>query len=155
MDGSQGSGGVLSRISLYIAAACGEPACAFLDNCSGHIETADSSSALRKIRTSIRFLPPNSTNLTQPCDSFVFQEIKEEWSRRWDADKVAMVQSGKWKIGEGSSGKIINPGKRYFLQLAADCIKAVNNMKDKNGLSWSRKAMIKCGLSLGLNGQWA
>jgi hypothetical protein len=65
-----------------------------------------------------------------------------------------MVQSGKWKNGEGSSGKLINPGKRYFLQLAADCIKAVNNMKDKNGLGWSRKAMIRCGLSLGLNGQW-
>jgi hypothetical protein len=47
-----------------------------------------------------------------------------------DADKVAMVQNGKWKIGKESSGKLINPGKRYFLQLAADFIKAVNNMKD-------------------------
>jgi DDE superfamily endonuclease len=126
----------------------------FLDNCGGHNETADSSSALRKIRRSIRFLPRNSTHLTQPCDSFEIQKFNEEWSRRWDADKVAMVQSGKWKNGEGSPGKLINPGKRYFLQLAADCIKAVNNMKDKNGLSWSRKVMIRCGLSLGLNGQW-
>jgi hypothetical protein len=32
--------------------------------------------------------------------------------------------------------------------------KAVNNMKDKNGLSWSCKVMIRCGLSLGINGQW-
>jgi hypothetical protein len=31
---------------------------------------------------------------------------------------------------------------------------AVNNMKDKNGLSWSRKAMIRGRLSLGLDGQW-
>jgi hypothetical protein len=34
----------------------------FLDNCGGHNETAGSSSALRKIRTSIRFLCPNSTH---------------------------------------------------------------------------------------------
>jgi hypothetical protein len=27
-------------------------------------------------------------------------------------------------------------------------------MKDKNGLSWSRKAMMMCGLSLGLYGHW-
>jgi DDE superfamily endonuclease len=86
----------------------------FLDNCGGNNETADSSSALRKIRTSIRVLPPNSTHLTQPCDSFVLQKIKEAWSRRRDADKVAMVQSGKWKSGEGSSGKLINPGKMVF-----------------------------------------
>jgi hypothetical protein len=28
-------------------------------------------------------------------------------------------------------------------------------MKDVSGLSWSRKAMIRCGLSLGLNGEWS
>jgi DDE superfamily endonuclease len=126
----------------------------FVDNCGGHNETADSAAALQKIRTSVRFLPPNSTHLTQPCDSFVIQKIKDEWRRRWDAEKVTMVQSGKWKNGEGSSGKLINPGKRYFLQLAADCIKAVNNMRDNNGLCWSRKTMMGCGLSLGLNGRW-
>jgi DDE superfamily endonuclease len=49
----------------------------FLDNSGGHNETADSSSALRKIRTSIRYLPSNSTHLTQPCDSFVIQKFKE------------------------------------------------------------------------------
>jgi hypothetical protein len=108
----------------------------FLHNCS--------SSALRKIRTSIRFLPPNSTHLTKPCESLVTKKIKEKWSRRWDGDKMAMVQSGKWESGEGSSGKLINPVKWYFLQLAADCMKAVNNMKDNNGVSWSRLAIVTC-----------
>jgi hypothetical protein len=28
-------------------------------------------------------------------------------------------------------------------------------MKDQNGLSWARKAMIRCGLSLGLDGTWS
>jgi hypothetical protein len=27
-------------------------------------------------------------------------------------------------------------------------------MRDENGLSWSRKAMIRCGLALDLNGIW-
>jgi DDE superfamily endonuclease len=86
-----------------------------LDYCGGHNETADSSSALRKIRTSIRFLPPNSTHLTQPCDSFVIQKINKEWSRRWDADKVAMVQSGKWKKWLGLVGKTYQSWKKVFL----------------------------------------
>jgi hypothetical protein len=48
----------------------------------------------------------------------------------------------------------MNPGKRYFLKLAAKCIKAVNAMKDKNGLSYSRNEMNRSGIALGLDGQW-
>jgi hypothetical protein len=44
-----------------------------------------------------------------------------------------------------------NPGKRYFLKLSADTIREVNK-KETNGLTWSRKAMIRCGLALGLDG---
>jgi hypothetical protein len=40
----------------------------FLDNCGGHGETLDSSEALSRIRTTVRYLPPNSIHLTQLCD---------------------------------------------------------------------------------------
>ncbi len=38
--------------------------------------------------------------------------------------------------------------------MARDCVRAVNGQKDKNGLSYARKAMIQCGLALGVNGIW-
>jgi hypothetical protein len=69
----------------------------FLDNCGGH-KTADSSSALRKIRTSIRFLPPNSTHLIQPCDSFVIQKKRrvEQEVGRGQGGNGAERQMEKW-----------------------------------------------------------
>jgi DDE superfamily endonuclease len=123
----------------------------FLNNCGGHNKSADSIKALQELRTTVHFLPPNSTHLTQPADSILIQKIKDEWRRRWDAYKLRMIKEGNWKDGAKSSGKLVNPGKRYFLQLPADCVKAVNSMKGQNGLSWARKAMIRCGLSLGLD----
>lgn len=48
-----------------------------------------------------------------------------------------------------------NPGKRYFLELVAASIRDVNCQVDrKHGISFARKAMIRCGLSLGVNGRW-
>jgi hypothetical protein len=52
---------------------------------------------------------------------------------------MKMVLSSNWKDGNGSSEKLINPGKNYLIQPAADFIQNVNSMRDKNGLSWSRK----------------
>ena len=33
-------------------------------------------------------------------------------------------------------------------------MRAVNSMKDKDGVSYARKAMIRCGLGLDLDGEW-
>jgi len=48
----------------------------------------------------------------------------------------------------------LNPGKRYFLQLAADSVRDVNLQRDANGLTYARKAMIRCGLALDVTGEW-
>jgi hypothetical protein len=37
---------------------------------------------------------------------------------------------------------------------AASSVRAVNLIRDKNGISYARKAMIRCGLSLDVTGQW-
>ena len=86
----------------------------FLDNCSGHGETDPQQAALQKLMTSLRFLPPNATDLCQPCDSFVIQKLKDRWLALWDEKKSELLQSPEWNDGVGS-GKLPNPGKEFFL----------------------------------------
>ena len=123
----------------------------FVDNCSGHATTDELSSVCAAIDTEIRYFPPNTTHLVQPCDSFVIQKIKRAWSTHWEKYKMECIKKNKWK---DSSGKLRNPGKTFFLQLAAKCVREVNLQRDENGLSFARKAMIITGLALNTNGSW-
>ena len=52
-------------------------------------------------------------------------------------------------------GKLTNPGKRFFLQLAANSVEDVNREVDCDNISYARKAMLCCGLALGLYGSWS
>ena len=130
----------------------------FLDNCGGHNETIQAQRALQKLNATIRFLPPNSTDLCQPAYSFIISKIKDEWTHLWDEKKIDLIEAGAWqknsKSPSGSSGKLKNPGKRFFLTLAATAVRRVNAMRDDHGITYARKAMIRCGLSKDLNGQW-
>ena len=47
-----------------------------------------------------------------------------------------------------------NLRKRFFLQLAIDSVENVNREVDCDNMSYTRKAMIRCGLTLGLDGSW-
>jgi hypothetical protein len=87
----------------------------------------------------------------QPCDSFVISKIKDEWSSMWGECKYQASKDGQWASGSGS---IKNPGKMFVLHLAAKAIQRVNAMRDANGIGYARKAMIRCGLSLDVKGQW-
>ena len=53
-----------------------------------------------------------------------------------------------------ASGKIPNPGKHFYLRLAAAAVSDVSAMRDKDGIRFARKAMIRTGLALNINGQW-
>ncbi|CAM6117144.1 unnamed protein product [Calypogeia fissa] len=44
--------------------------------------------------------------------------------------------------------------KHFFLKIAEDSVRTVNSFRDKNGISYAKKAMIRCGLALNLNGRW-
>lgn len=123
----------------------------YVDNCSGHNYTPELRDAAEKIRTTFRYFPPNSTHLIQPCDSFIIQKIKRAWTTRWEKFKMDMIREGKWK---DNSGKLFNPGKLFFLRLAADAVRDVNRQRDSDGLSFARKAMIMTGMALNTNGQW-
>jgi hypothetical protein len=65
---------------------------------------------------------------------------KDEWQN-------TVRKDGSW------SGKLKNPGKRFFLELARDSVREANQCIDSNGLNFARKAMIRCGLSLDVDGK--
>jgi len=52
------------------------------------------------------------------------------------------------------SGKLNNPGKMYFLTLAANVARELNARTDHNGVNYATKCMIRTWLSLDLNGTW-
>lgn len=64
--------------------ASGKTRVLFVDNCSGHNEHEEVSSALAAINTELHKLPKNATDLVQPADSFNISKIKDAWQRRWD-----------------------------------------------------------------------
>lgn len=64
---------------------------------------------------------------------------------------MKLIEENRWK---DSSGKLINPGKTFYLRLAADAVREVNRQHDEDGLSYVRKAIIRTGLTLNLNGLW-
>ncbi|OWZ09170.1 hypothetical protein PHMEG_00018170 [Phytophthora megakarya] len=102
----------------------------WMDNSSGHCggEVED---AAREFRTKVKYFPPNATDKVQPADRFPIQRIKEHWRL-----------------------KLANPGKKFFLELAAECIRLVNLEKNKNGDNWAKKSMIQCGLDVSRDGVW-
>lgn len=51
----------------------------FFDNCGAHKVTDEHKEQLNRFKKTLLFLPPNSTDLCQPCDSFVINKIKERW----------------------------------------------------------------------------
>ena len=71
---------------------------------------------------------------------------------------MKLIQTNSWQNnphGDSQwSGKLINLGKRFFLQLAVDSVEDVNSQVCINGISYARKAMIRCGLALDIDGTW-
>ena len=69
-------------------------------------------------------------------------------------EKKDLILSNNWSDGPRSSGKILIPGKSYFMNLAVDFVSEVNDMIDHDEIPFVRKAMIRCGLALNKNCCW-
>ena len=123
----------------------------FIDNCGGHCITPSVEQALSAVNTEISFFPPDMTDLIQPADSFVIKKLKDAWRLRWERYKSEIISRGGFAE---SSRKITNAGKHYYLRLAAAVVRDFNAMRDKHGLRYARKAMIRTGLAANFNGQW-
>ena len=115
-----------------------------------------------KKATSLRYLPPCTTHLCQPVDKgcldhYHFKD-KGCLDIHWEEKKIELIQASAWQNtprGDGSwLGKLTNPGKRYFLQLATDSIDIFNREVDCDNMSYARKGMICCGMALDVDGTW-
>lgn len=126
----------------------------FVDNAGSQAISDEVKNDLIRSNTEIRFLPKNFTDLCQPADSFVIQKIKAAWRRIWDEKRMHMIEGNVWTDWKKGSGKLPNPGKSFFLQLARDTISEVNSLRDEKGVLYSRKSMMGCGMARSLNGMW-
>lgn len=72
------------------------------------------------IRRTIQKFPPNARHLIQLADSFIIQKVKCAWPRGWDEYKRKCIEDNLWTIG---SGKMPNPGKTFYLKLAAATVR--------------------------------
>lgn len=46
------------------------------------------------------------------------------------------------------------PWEKFFLQVAANPVRQINQQRDKNGITFARKAKIRTGMSPNLKGLW-
>jgi hypothetical protein len=67
-----------------------------LDNCSSHSLTPRLTTVLTGKNTIMRYLPPYSTHLCQPADTFIISKIKDAWTKRWEAKKIQLIQTNAW-----------------------------------------------------------
>jgi DDE superfamily endonuclease len=130
-----------------------------MDNYNGHSLTDEASNLLARMNMEIRYFPKNATHLVQPADSFVISKIKDAWTRRWEQKKIDMIRDECWQNnvrGDGGwSGALSNPGKNFYLQLAADAVNDVNKQRTKTkDWTYAHKAMVRCGLACGDGGEW-
>ncbi|EEY59556.1 uncharacterized protein PITG_12126 [Phytophthora infestans T30-4] len=88
------------------------------------------------------------------ADRFPFHRIKVHWRNLCERRNMEAIRRGEWMQGAKSSGALANPGKRFFLETAAECIRLVNAEKDEKGVNWAETSMVLCGLDVGNNGKW-
>jgi hypothetical protein len=131
----------------------------WLDNCSSHSLTPRLTTVLTGKNTILRYLPPCSTHLCQPVDTFIISKIKDAWTKRWEVKKIQLIQTNAWQNTTHAngqwSGKLTNPSKRFFLQLATASVENINKEVNCNNMSYARKAMIHCGMALDVDGSWS
>ena len=79
--------------------------------------------------------------------------------RRWEAKKTELIATTPWQNtpqADGQwSGKLTNLGRFFFLQLAIDSVQNVNRQLDCDNMTYARKAMIRSGIALVVDGSWS
>lgn len=109
----------------------------FLDNAGCHAESEEVKCYLENWNMESRYLPKNATDLCQPVDSFIIYKIKNFWRRMWDVKRMKMVTNDEWNDWTKGSGKLPNPGKSFFLQLASNCSRQVAMLRDGGGVLYT------------------
>ena len=80
----------------------------------GHNLTLRFQTILQAKHSVLRYLPPCSTHLCQPADTFIVSKIKDAWTKQWEAKKTKLIVSNAWQNtlqGDGHwSRKLTNSG---------------------------------------------
>ena len=63
----------------------------WVDNCTGHNITPRLTVVLEASHSALKYLPPCSTHLYQPADTFIISKVKDAWTRRWKAKKTKLI----------------------------------------------------------------
>ena len=100
----------------------------WVENYSGHGQTLAVDAALQELNIEFRFSPAKSTHLVLFADSFILFKIKDGWTKRWDENQLMRDKDWQNKVRNDSSwsGTLQDPGKPFYLQLAADSVWNVN-----------------------------
>ncbi|KAL3691653.1 hypothetical protein R1sor_005304 [Riccia sorocarpa] len=109
---------------------------------------------------------PGGATKVQWIDNVSSHNLTPEVQAALDNIRTQMIVSGDWQGGGGprTSGLLKNPGKTFFLKMAAAAVDEVNRQRTKEiglpgdadylpPMTYARKAVILCGLSLNTNGQ--
>lgn len=88
-----------------------------------HTSTAGLEEALTDIRTSLVRFPKNFTHLIQPLDQLVLRAFKALFRKKWAIERAKINQ-------HTNTGRLVNPVKRFFLQLVKDCTDEINQRID-------------------------
>lgn len=99
----------------------------------------------------LRVFPECTTNLVQHADSFVIQSLRVELRARLYCKVMDMISNEIWTDPRTGSGRLHNLGKNKFLQIAADAGRIIGNQRDSEGVLFTCKAMIRCGMSINFN----
>ena len=131
----------------------------WVDNYTSHNITLNLTTILTTKCSTLKYFLPCSTHLCQLAETFIISKIKDARTKCWEAKKIALIAEGAWQNKARADGqwlgKFTNPGKRFFLLLAADSVEDVNRELDFDNMSYTRKAMICLGMALALHGTWS
>ena len=59
----------------------------WVDNCTCHSITLRLTAVLEAKQSTLKYLPPCSTHLCQPVDTFIISKVKDAWTKQWEAKK--------------------------------------------------------------------
>ena len=94
------------------------------------------------------------------CDASVsairfihYSKLKAYWKKLREEKKFELIRDSQWLARPRVSGKLLNPGKGFYLLLVVKSVAYINLMVDNDEMPLVRKALIISRLSLNSNWQ--
>lgn len=133
------------------------------DSCERIVNNAEIQVCLQSLNIELHKMPRNVTDLLQPGRTVIVPEFRILWKRHWEL-YVAECKSKGLLIKDEITGaeRAPMPEKRFYLEVAASVVEQLNTVQlgggdddmSYNGVCVARRAMMKTGLSKGVNGLW-